>query len=272
VRSAYPDQWEPVLAAGNNPPPMTLRVNRRRLTVEAYAAKLAAEGIQARPLGGPALLLPQAVPVARLPGFAAGEVSVQDAGAQRAARCLDLVAGQTVLDACAAPGGKTAHVLETADVQLTALDVDQARCERIGSNLERLALTARVHAADCTRPADWWDGKAFDRVLADVPCTSSGVARRHPDLKWLRRASDVPAFAARQAKILEALWQVLAPGGKLLYVTCSVFPQENEALVEGFVARAQGARRLPLPDGGPDQWLPAAEHDGFFYALIQKQA
>jgi len=272
VRSAYPDQWEPVLAAGNNPPPMTLRVNRRRLTVEAYAAKLAAEGIQARPLGGPALLLPQAVPVARLPGFAAGEVSVQDAGAQRAARCLDLVAGQTVLDACAAPGGKTAHVLETADVQLTALDVDPARCERIGSNLERLALTARVRAADCMRPADWWDGKAFDRVLADVPCTSSGVARRHPDLKWLRRASDVPAFAARQAKILEALWQVLAPGGKLLYVTCSVFPQENEALVEGFVARAQGARRLPLPDGGPDQWLPAAEHDGFFYALIQKQA
>jgi 16S rRNA (cytosine967-C5)-methyltransferase len=251
---------------------MTVRVNTRRVGVEAYAARLAAEGLQARPLGGAALLLPQPVPVARLPGFEAGEVSVQDYGAQRAARCMDLQPGQAVLDACAAPGGKTAHMLEAADVRLTALDNDEARCERIRRNLERLSLTADVRCADCTQLADWWEGARFDRILADVPCSSSGVARRHPDLKWLRRASDVPAFASRQAQILEALWQVLAPDGKLLYVTCSVFPQENEALVGSFVARAQGARRLPLPDGEPEQWLPSSAHDGFFYALIQKQA
>ena len=271
-RSAYPEDWERVLAAGNSAPPMTLRVNARRGSVEAYATRLAAEGLQGRPLGGVALLLPQPVPVARLPGFEGGEVSVQDYAAQRAVRCMDLQPGQAVLDACAAPGGKTAHMLESADVRVTALDSDEARCERIRRNLERLSLTACVRRADCTEPGDWWDGAPFDRILADVPCTSSGVARRHPDLKWLRRASDVQSFAARQAQILEALWQVLAPDGKLLYVTCSVFPQENEALVESFVARAQGARCLPLPDGEPQQWLPSAVHDGFFYALIHKQA
>jgi len=272
VRAAFPQRWEEVLAAGNSHPPMTLRVNRRRVSVDDYAGRLAAAGIPARLLGGQALLLERALPVERLPGFEKGEVSVQDAGAQRGAHCLELAAGQRVLDACAAPGGKTAHVLEMADVELTALDVDAARCERMVRNLERLALTATVRTADCTRLDAWWDGRTFDRVLADVPCSASGVARRHPDLKWLRRASDLQAFAARQAAILDALWQVLAPNGKLLYVTCSVFPQENEALVESFVTRAQNARRLPLPDGEPQQWLPGPEHDGFFYALIQKYA
>jgi 16S rRNA (cytosine967-C5)-methyltransferase len=272
VRATYPGHWEEVLAGGNSHPPMAVRVNSRRVSITEYAERLSEAGIAARPLSGTALLLERAVPVDRLPGFGQGEVSVQDAGAQRAARCLDLSPGQRVLDACAAPGGKSAHILELADVELTALDADAARCDRITRNLKRLSISAEVRNADCTRLQSWWDGRKFERVLADVPCSASGVARRHPDLKWLRRASDLPAFAARQAEILNALWQVLAPDGKLLYVTCSVFPQENEALVERFVARAPDARRLPLPDGEPPQWLPGPEHDGFFLALIQKYA
>jgi 16S rRNA (cytosine967-C5)-methyltransferase len=272
VRSTYPQHWQAVLAAGNWHPPMSLRVNTRRISVAQYAARLAAAGIAARPLGGPALLLERAVPAERLPGFVQGEVSVQDAGAQYATRCLDLAQGQRVLDACAAPGGKAAHVLESAEVALTALEADAVRSARLGRNFERLGLVATVRTADCTRLDTWWDGATFERILADVPCSGSGVVRRHPDMKWLRRATDLPAFAARQAAILDALWHPLAADGKLLYVTCSLFPQENEQLVEAFVARAKGARRLPLPDGAPAQWLPAAEHDGFFYALIQKQA
>jgi 16S rRNA (cytosine967-C5)-methyltransferase len=225
-----------------------------------------------RKIGEAALLLVHPVPVERLPGFQGGDVSVQDAGAQRAARCLDLAGGQRVLDACAAPGGKSTHILEAADAALTALDVEPARCGRIESNLKRLGMTATVKAADCTRLADWWDEVPFDRILADVPCSASGVARRHPDLKWLRRAQDLPTFAARQAAILDALWHALGPGGKLLYATCSVFPQENDHVVERFVARASGARRLSLPDGEPAQWLPGPEHDGFYYALIAKEA
>jgi 16S rRNA (cytosine967-C5)-methyltransferase len=272
VRAAYPERWEDVLAAGNSHPPMALRVNTRRLSVSEYLDRLQGAGIAARALRGEALLLERALPVERLPGFAAGEVSVQDAGAQRAAHCLALAPGQRVLDACAAPGGKTAHILERAHVDLTALDIDATRCERIARNLQRLSLAATVRTADCTRLDAWWDGVPFERILADVPCSSSGVARRHPDLKWLRRASDLPAFAGRQAAILDALWQVLAPNGKLLYVTCSVFPQENETLVEAFAARKRDALRLPLPDGEPQQWLPGPEHDGFYYALIQKHA
>jgi 16S rRNA (cytosine967-C5)-methyltransferase len=171
-------------------------------------------------VGECALLLERPVPVARLPGFDAGLVSVQDAGAQVCATLLELAPGQRVLDACAAPGGKSAHVLESADVQLTALDADPGRAARIGPGLARLGLAADVRAADCTALHAWWDGRPFERVLADVPCSGSGVARRHPDIKWLRRESDVRRFAARQSAILAALWRVLAPGGKLLYVTC----------------------------------------------------
>ena len=271
LKQCYPGEWSEILAAGNSHPPMCLRVNRRRSSVADYRAKLAAEGIAAREVGHEALLLERPVPVERLPGFAAGEVSVQDAGAQRAARCLELAAGQRVLDACAAPGGKAGHVLETADVELTALELDAARRERLERNLARLGLGARVVNADCTRPGDWWDRVPFDRILADVPCSASGIARRHPDIKWLRRSHDLAAFAARQAEILDALWQVLCPGGKLLYATCSVFPQENDAVIEGFLARAARAVRVPLPDGAAAQGLPDAERDGFYYALIHKQ-
>jgi 16S rRNA (cytosine967-C5)-methyltransferase len=273
LRAAYAEpEAAAILAAGNTHPPMSLRVNRRRVQADEYAERLAVLGVSARRVSEDGLLLELAVPVERLPGFAEGEVSVQDAGAQRAAQCLDLASGHRVLDACAAPGGKSAHILERADVTLTALDSDPARCARIIQNLERLGLLATVTNADCTKPNEWWDGKPFDRILADVPCSASGVARRHPDLKWLRRAQDIPAFAARQATMLDALWQVLGSGGKLLYATCSVFPQENEEVVQRFVARAGHARRLPLPDGAPAQWPPGPGHDGFYYALIEKQA
>jgi 16S rRNA (cytosine967-C5)-methyltransferase len=271
VRAAYPRHWEQILAAGNSHPPMCLRVNLRRTSVAEYRARLAASGIAARALGDAALLLERPVPAASLPGFAAGEVSVQDAGAQRAAGLLDLVDGQRVLDACAAPGGKSAHVLERAAVELVALDADEARCKRLAGGLARLGLAARVQCADCRALAAWWDGRPFERILADVPCSASGAVRRHPDIKWLRRARDVPAFAVSQAQILDALWRALAADGKLLYVTCSVFPQENEGVVEAFLARTPEAARLALPGGAPAQLFPGPEHDGFYFALLRKR-
>jgi 16S rRNA (cytosine967-C5)-methyltransferase len=272
AREAYPAAWQQVLAAGNMHPPMCLRVNARRITTDAYALRLAAEGIQAHRIGALALLLEKPVPVDRLPGFAAGEVSVQDSGAQRAAGLLDLLTGQRVLDACAAPGGKSAHILETADVALTCIDIDAARCADVTRNLARLGLTAEVLTADCGQSGAWSAGAAYDRILADVPCSASGVARRHPDIKWLRRATDIEAFAKRQARILDALWRTLATGGKLLYVTCSVFPEENDAVIDAFAAHTPNARRARLADGGPAQLLPCPEHDGFFFALLEKLA
>ncbi len=272
IRQAYPADWPAILAAGNAHPPMTLRVNRRRIAPEAYLARLAEAGIAARPLGGEALRLERAVPVERLPGFAAGLCSVQDAGAQRAGALLDLRDGMHVLDACAAPGGKTAHMLELADVELLALDADAGRALRIGENLFRLGLLARVKVADCRDPDAWWDGRDFDRILADVPCSASGVVRRHPDSKWLRREADLARFARGQAGILDALWRVLAPGGKLLYATCSLFPEENGRQVAAFAARQEDCMRLPVASAAELQLLPTEGHDGFFYALLQKQA
>jgi 16S rRNA (cytosine967-C5)-methyltransferase len=271
VKVAYPEKWESVLAAGNLHPPMCLRINRRRQDIERYQRRLCEIGIASRPVGSSGLLLDKPVPTARLPGFDAGDVSVQDAGAQRAAHCLDLAPGQRVLDACAAPGGKSAHILESADVDLTCLDERPERVAVIERTLNRLQLSATTRSADCTKLEDWWDGRPYDRVLADVPCSASGVARRHPDLKWLRRPEDVKAFAERQSSMLDALWQVLAPNGKLLYATCSVFPRENEEVVEAFVERSAGARRSPLPDGATSQWLPGKEHDGVYFALVVKQ-
>jgi 16S rRNA (cytosine967-C5)-methyltransferase len=270
IRAAYPADWEQVLAAGNSHPPMCLRVNVRRTSPDSYAQRLVAEGLEARRVGPVALLLARPIPVERLPGFAQGEVSVQDAGAQRAAGLLDLRSGQRVLDACAAPGGKSSHMLESADVALTALDVDAARCAGIARDQERLGLKAMIRTADCTALDAWWDGANFERILADVPCSASGVARRHPDIKWLRRPTDIGAFAARQGQILDALWRTLATGGKLLYVTCSVFPEENDAVVDAFAARTPSARRVPFPDGAKAQLLPGPEHDGFFFALLEK--
>ena len=272
LRAAWPNDWMPIVAAGNEPPPMTLRVNARRTTMDEYLARLRAGGLEATAVGPVALRLLTPVPVDRLPGFAEGDVSVQDAGAQRAAPLLDARDGMAVLDACAAPGGKCAHVLELRDVKMTALDADPARTARIRSNLDRLRLRATVLAADCTRPGEWWDGKPFDRILADVPCSGSGVVRRHPDIKWLRRPGDLGRFATRQGEILDALWRLLASGGTLLYVTCSVFPEENDAVVEAFCRRTPEARLLELPDGLPSSVPPGPSHDGFFHARLARAA
>ncbi len=217
-------------------------------------------------------LLRPPLPVERLPGFGEGLVSVQDAGAQHAALLLDVQDGLRVLDACAAPGGKTAHILERARVELLALEADAGRAVRIDENLARLGLQAEVNVADCRAPDTWWDGRVFDRILADVPCSASGVVRRHPDAKWLRRERDIAQFARTQSAILDALWRVLAPGGKLLYVTCSLFPEENGRQIAAFAARQEDCLRLPIAVALDLQLLPNAEHDGFYYALLQKRA
>jgi 16S rRNA (cytosine967-C5)-methyltransferase len=267
----HPEHWEALLAGNNMHPPMSLRINPRRIAGDAYRDILRAEGLAFTDLGPLALQLDSPRPVASLPGFAEGQVSVQDWGAQQAASLLDLADGQRVLDACAAPGGKTAHLLESADITLLSLELEESRGRRIHENLTRLNLEAEVRTADCRAISSWWDGRPFDRILADVPCSASGVARRHPDIKWLRREEDIAAFATIQGEILEALWQVLAPGGKMLYLTCSVFSEENGRQVARFAARHKDCLRARLPDGSLEkQWLPSALHDGFYFALLEK--
>jgi len=275
LRAQWPQHFGDILRAGNQHAPLALRVNARRITREAYMQQLAAAGIGARALEGHAVVLDQARPVHAMPGFAEGLVSVQDVSAQRAAPLLDARDGMRVLDACAAPGGKTAHVLELAEVALTALDHDAARLQRVQSNLRRLRLNANVVCGDAAQPPAWWDGVPFDRILADVPCSASGVTRRHPDIKWSRRVTDLVQFAARQHAMLDALWRLLAPDGKFLYVTCSVFREENHQQVARFIERHPDAEREPLPTAAfpadlAGQILPDAVHDGFYYALLRK--
>ena len=274
----HPAHWQTILAAGNSHPPLCLRVNSRRVAGADFLQRLAAAGIAARALDDTAILIEKPLPVERIPGFADGLCSVQDWGAQAAAGLLDAQDGMRVLDACAAPGGKAAHLLERAAIDLTALDADAPRAARISGNLQRLGLAATVTVADARDIGAWWDGRRYDRILADVPCSASGVVRRHPDAKWLRRESDIAGFATTQAAIVDALWRTLAPGGKMVYATCSVFAEENGAQVEAFVGRHADARRLPVPYATPaannrdaqPYALPDAEHDGFYYALLQK--
>ncbi|MHB8848199.1 MAG: 16S rRNA (cytosine(967)-C(5))-methyltransferase RsmB [Burkholderiales bacterium] len=273
VERAYPDHWQNILTAGNRHPPMTLRVNARCGDVASYLARLQEAGIVARQIGPLALQLEHPVAVSRLPGFAAGLVSVQDAGAQLAAELLDVRDGQRVLDACAAPGGKTGHILERVEANLTALDSDAGRLQRVRDNLLRLGLAAELKPGDAGKPDDWWDGVPYDRILADVPCSASGVVRRHPDIKWLRREQDIDRFATQQALILCQLWRCLAVGGKLLYVTCSIFPKENQDRINAFLAKHDNARQIPLQGEWmtAGQLLPNDNHDGFFYALLEKK-
>jgi len=267
LRRAYREQWAAIAAVGNRPPPMTLRVNQRRGTVADYVTRLEAAGLSARPVGRNGLILDKPVAVDVLPGFFDGLVSVQDAGAQRAAEILAPTPGQRVLDACAAPGGKTAHLLEAADLDLLALDIDAGRARRIEENLQRLHLRAEVKVADCQAVSTWWDSRPFDAILADVPCSASGVVRRHPDIKHLRRESDIRHLIHAQAAILDVLWSVLKPGGRLLYATCSVFPEENSAQIDAFRVRQKGVLCV-----SQEQLLPQDDNDGFYYALLQKVA
>jgi 16S rRNA (cytosine967-C5)-methyltransferase len=272
LRAHYPRAWRDILNAANLHPPMTLRVNRRHVDVDGYARRLAEEGIEARHLGGVAMKLARPYPVTAIPGFSQGEVSVQDAGAQHAATLLDVRDGMTVLDACAAPGGKTGHILELADCSLTAVDVSIERVRRISENLTRLGLNADVVVGDGSKPQKSSFGtKLFDRILLDAPCTASGVVRRHPDIRWLRRESDLVSFARTQANMLEALWPLLRGDGKLLYTTCSVFPIENAMQIRQFVDRHPEATLLPLAGFPTGQILPDADTDGFYYALLHKR-
>lgn len=266
-------QAQAVLTAGLGHPPMALRPNPRRIAPLLYAERLAEAGLAHRRLANGALLLERPVAAQRLPGFAEGLVSVQDAGAQWAALLLDAREGERVLDACAAPGGKAAHVLERAGVDLLALDRDGQRLEDARNQFERLGLAAQLRCADAADLNAWWDGRTFHRVLLDAPCSASGVVRRHPDAKWLRRASDLEGLAREQGRLLEALWQVLEPGGTLLYATCSVFAEENTGTVDAFLSHHSDARRLAAEalHGGTGLLLPDQDHDGFFYALLEKR-
>jgi 16S rRNA (cytosine967-C5)-methyltransferase len=293
VRRDWPQPAPAVLDAADAHPPMTLRVNPRRTTVDAARARLAAAGLPTHAAPHPgaphALTLLGAAPVHALPGFAQGELSVQDAAAQRAAPLLvaggaigaPLRAGARVLDACAAPGGKTAQLLELADLDLLAIDHDAARLPRVHHTLDRLGLRAEVRAADAVEPAAWWDGRPFDAVLLDAPCTASGIVRRHPDVRWLRRPGDVARLAARQRALLAALWPLVAPGGRLLYATCSVFRAEGQDVIDAFLQREAGAgavadpaspgHLLPLPENPADPASPGAPAgDGFFLSLLHK--
>ena len=273
LRQLYPDSWQAQLSTMNGHPPMTLRVNRRRIaSLEQYQALLDAAGLAWRQTGEWALTLEHPIRVTDLPGFADGLVSVQDLGAQYAAALLQCGDGMRVLDACAAPGGKTAHLLEGHDLDLLALDQDGARSMRVEEGLRRLGLNAAVATADAGMPARWWDSRPFDRILLDAPCTGSGVARRHPDGKWLKRCEDVNELASQQARLLDAVWPLLRQGGKLLYATCSLFPEENGRQVEAFLAGHSdaGLEPISLPGASNGQLLPDSDHDGFFYARILK--
>lgn len=273
LRLQYPQLYQEILKTSNERAPMTLRVNQRRISVEQYQNILDQSGMRAQRLQNDALELAHAVTMDKVPGFKEGLVSVQDAGAQMAAPLLNARDGMRVLDACAAPGGKSAHLLELANVELTAVDNDPKRLPRITENFTRLHLKAkRIVNGDASKPMEWWDGTPFERILADVPCSASGVVRRHPDIKWLRRESDIPQFAARQRSILDALWQILAKGGNLLYVTCSIFKEENDQQVEYFLKHHPEAQLLPISGMGltDGQLLPDLHHDGFFYALLRK--
>jgi 16S rRNA (cytosine967-C5)-methyltransferase len=304
IEAAWPEQAESIFQANNAHPPMVLRVDRSRGSVSDYLAELAAAGMAGHALewAGSAVRLDKPVPLASLPGFAEGRVSVQDAGAQLAPKLLDVRPGMRVLDACAAPGGKTGHILESVDgpVDLVAVDIDAGRAGRIRENLERLRRSAQVLVGDLRDPGSFWDGKPFDRILVDAPCSSTGVIRRHPDIKLLRWPRDVGSFARTQGEILAAAFSMLAPGGRLVYCTCSVLPAENEAVVNAFLA-AQAAQ--PLQGAPPRQGTaravqlaPAAElapgacagckalerhpglqllpteagADGFYYACLEK--
>lgn len=278
LQAAYPQQWQAIVQASQTPAPLTLRVNRRRCTAAQLMQALKDQHIPAWSAGGPTVVLAQAKPVQQLPGFDQGWWSVQDSSAQLAGQLLPIADGMRVLDACAAPGGKTAHLLEQADIQLVALDVDAQRLERVQQNLHRLGLEGpqvQLLAAPAQDLDAWWDGTPFEAILADVPCTASGIVRRHPDIPWLRRQSDLAATAALQQQIVQQLWTTLAPGGHLLYVTCSIFPIEGQQQIAQFLRTQTDAVLLPE---SPMQRLPTLETpnqaggDGFFYALLQKQS
>ncbi len=276
LKQDWPEHWQNILQANNQQAPMVLRINQQKITVDDYLAKLDCAATRL----DQGVMLDQSTDVTRLPGYEEGLFSVQDAGAQKAAPLLQLEPGQRVLDACAAPGGKTCHMLEMAtNIDLLALDVSDSRLLRVQENLERLSLSAELLTGSAANPDTWWDGKPFDRILLDVPCSASGVIRRHPDIKLLRRADDIDRLVETQRQILQNIWPLLTPGGMLLYATCSVFKQENEQQIEWFLQNTNDAKEISLAaDWGEQrpfgrQILPGQnDMDGFYYALLIKTA
>lgn len=281
LQQAWPSDWQKILLANNVYPPMSLRVNLNKISREHYLEKLVAKDLSAAvSLHSPSgVLLEKPVNITQLPGFNEGEISVQDCASQLAAALLELKPGQTVLDACAAPGGKAAHILETAPQisQLVALDIDAKRLEKITENLARLNLHAKCLAGDAAHPESWWDGTRYDRILLDAPCSATGVIRRHPDIKILRQAGDIQSLAQVQLKILTALWPLLKPDGLLVYSTCSVFPQENQQVLSSFLQTHSDARedKILAPWGNATsigrQIFPGEDNmDGFYYARLKR--
>ena len=281
LRKAWPEDWQAVLAANNQRPPMALRLNTSVVSVKEYLLELQKREIEAEcsAMTDSAILLGQPQDVTLLPGFAKGQVSVQDEAAQQAARLMALEDGQRVLDVCAAPGGKTGHMLELAEVEMVAVDVDADRLQRVKENLQRLGKSAQCVVGDASQPDSWWDGKMFDRVLLDAPCSATGVIRRHPDIKVLRQQSDIISLATLQAQILDAIWPLLKPGGMLVYATCSVLPEENSQQLAAFLGRQSDAQHKAMTV----EWGQAAEFgrqvltgtagmDGFYYACLQKNS
>ncbi len=282
LRADWPDEYRAIAEANNRQPPMVLRVNRLRVERSVWLQRARLAGVEgsAAPFTESGVVLRRPWDVAALPGFSEGEVSVQDAAAQLAVDLLDLRPGQRVLDACAAPGGKTAHIAEREPrlAELVAVDVERKRLQRVEENLRRLGLRAHLVEGDARDPASWWDGNPFDRILLDAPCSATGVIRRHPDIKVLRRADDIPEVVVKQQQLLESMWSLLNPGGILLYVTCSVLKRENVRQITDFVENHPDARELPITG----EWgrvmtvgrqvLPD-EHqmDGFYYACLQKE-
>ncbi|MCO6056111.1 16S rRNA (cytosine(967)-C(5))-methyltransferase RsmB [Pseudomonas sp. MOB-449] len=283
LKAAWPEHWEAVCAANNAHPPLILRVNRRHGSRDNYLADLQRVGIAAEPcaFSRDGIRLVEACDVKTLPGFVEGRVSVQDEAAQLAADLLELAPGQRVLDACCAPGGKTCHVLEAEPglSEVVAVDLEESRLVRVRENLARIGLSAKLIAADGRDTAGWWDGKPFQRILLDAPCSATGVIRRHPDIKLTRQAEDIPALAQLQGELLDALWQTLEVGGVLLYATCSTLPQENSDNIAAFLARTPGARELDIPGSfglkqphGRQLLAQENGHDGFYYAKLIKIA
>ncbi|EEZ42171.1 ribosomal RNA small subunit methyltransferase B [Photobacterium damselae subsp. damselae CIP 102761] len=275
LKQAYPNDVDAICAANNTKAPMWLRVNRQHHNRDEYRKLLDAEGIatELHPQAGDALRLLSPCDVYKLPGFEQGWVSVQDAAAQLAIEYLQPQAGELILDCCAAPGGKTAHILEhVPSAQVVAIDCDEHRLARVHDNLQRLNLQAKVLCADARYPEKWWDGDKFDRILLDAPCSATGVIRRHPDIKWLRRGEDIAALAQLQAEIFDAMWLQLKSGGTLVYATCSITPQENRDQVSAFLTRTADATLVGSEATNPGrQILPGEENmDGFYYAVLQK--
>ena len=276
LQTSYPEQWQAVVSANNNKAPMWLRVNRRHHSREQYSQLLNDERIEhsLHDEAQDAIKLTKPCDVQQLPGFDQGWVSVQDAAAQLSLNYLTPQDGERILDCCAAPGGKTAHILETTqDCDVTAIDSDDTRLKRVHENLQRRNLQAKVICADARNPQDWWQNQLFDRILLDAPCSATGVIRRHPDIKWLRRADDITTLAQLQSEILDAMWQLLKPGGTLVYATCSIAPQENSQQVAAFLQRTSDAKLQGSEAANPGrQILPSeADMDGFYYAVLRKQ-